>query len=237
MSKRNLGSALLEQEEIRPDQVCAYLEGHPDFFTEHQALLEQLRIPHHPDGTISLVERQIELLRKRSREQDSQLARLIENGRDNEKRFRKTRELTLSLLDAETLDEVSAAIEDGFREHFDTDACSLILLEECFGNSTGNVRTVSQHEIEEHAPGIAQLDQPQGGAFPEALMDFLFTLHEHTMQSAMVAPVISRAPAGRVGLLALGSTDRSHFHESLGTDFLDYVGEVLARALEPYRVA
>lgn len=237
MSKRNLESALPERDAVNIEQVCQFLECHPEFFNEHDELLERLRVPHHRGGTISLVERQTEVLRKRIREQESRLARLIENGRENEKLFQKTRELTLALLDAGSLDEVSAAIEDGFREHFDTDACSLILLEEQFGQSSGNVRTISQSELAQQASGIATLDQPRGGAFPEPLMKFMFVLHEHAMQSAMIAPVLGSAPADRLGLLVLGSTDRSHFHETLGTDFLSYIGEVLARALEPHRTA
>lgn len=236
MSKRNLGSAVLKQDAISIDQVCEYLECHPDFFAENADLLEQLRIPHQRGGAISLVERQMEMLRKRIRDQEARLAKLIENGRENEKLFQKTRALTLSLLDAGSLDEVSAAIEDGFRDHFDIDACSLILRAEQFGDSTGNVRTISEAQLAEQAPRIANLNKPQGGAFPEALMQFLFQLHETNMQSAMVAPVIESGPANRMGLLALGSCDRSRFSESLGTDFLNYVVEVLARALAPYRV-
>lgn len=236
MSKTNLGTALVEQDAISHDQVCEYLERHPEFFTEHENLLEQLLVPHQRNGTISLVERQIEVLRKRIREQEKRLARLIDNGRENDKLFGKTRELTLSLLDADSLDEVSAAIEDGFREQFNIDACSLILLEDRFGPSTGNVRTISETALEQQAPGLAKLDQSRGGAFSAALMQFLFQLHEQSMQSAMVSPILGQTPESRIGLLALGSADRSHFSESLGTEFLGYVGEVLSRALRPYRV-
>lgn len=236
MSERNLGSAALEQDEISVDQVCDYLECHPGFFVDNEELLEHLRIPHQHGDTISLVERQIDVLRKRIREQEGRLARLIETGRENEKLFAKTRDLTLSLLDAGSLDEVGAVIEDGFREHFGTDACSLLLLEEAFGSSTGNVRTVSESELAETAPGIVSIEQARGGAFPEPLMKFLFQLHEQSMQSAMVAPVLCGAPAKRIGFLALGSTDRAQFSESVGTTFLDYVGEVLARSLQAYRI-
>jgi len=36
--------------------IADYLKNHPDFFTHHPELLQQLTIPHsHEEGTISLV--------------------------------------------------------------------------------------------------------------------------------------------------------------------------------------
>ena len=40
--------------------IADYLKNHPDFFTHHPELLQQLTIPHsHEEGTISLVEAQL----------------------------------------------------------------------------------------------------------------------------------------------------------------------------------
>lgn len=235
MSERNLGSAVLEPDEIGAEQIRTYLKSHPAFFLENADLLEDLKVPHRPGNAISLVERQAEVMRKRIRDQESQLARLIANARENEKLFAKTRTLILALLEAQSLDDIGAAIEDGFREQFGTDACSLILVREEFGDSSGNVRTATRAEIAEHAPQLSGIEQACGGAFPEAAMAFLFQLHDQPMQSAMVAPVGTGTASNRIGILALGSLDRAHFSESLGTEFLDYVSEVLARALRPYR--
>ena len=49
----------------RGDRSLRYLQHNPDFFERHQALLARLRLPHARGGsTISLVERQVEVLRE-----------------------------------------------------------------------------------------------------------------------------------------------------------------------------
>ena len=51
---------------LQADTVAAYLQAHPDFFNQRDELLLSLRIPHQRGDTISLVERQLELLRGRN---------------------------------------------------------------------------------------------------------------------------------------------------------------------------
>lgn len=55
--------------------IADYLKNHPDFFTHHPELLQQLTIPHsHEEGTISLVKAQLAQLR----EQIKTLTQLLE---------------------------------------------------------------------------------------------------------------------------------------------------------------
>ena len=49
--------------------IAAYLETHPDFFVDHEELLPALRIPHQRGYTVSLVERQMTILRDLSSNQ------------------------------------------------------------------------------------------------------------------------------------------------------------------------
>ena len=58
---RGLAAADTEEEAI-----AGYLQHNPEFFERHQAVLARLRLPHARGGsTISLVERQIEVLREK----------------------------------------------------------------------------------------------------------------------------------------------------------------------------
>ena len=49
--------------------VAAFLSEHPDFFSEHEDLLTNLQLPDSRKGTVSLVEKQIDVLRERRSEQ------------------------------------------------------------------------------------------------------------------------------------------------------------------------
>src|ERR1700742_3181660 len=52
--------------ETEEESIATYLQHNPEFFERHQPLLARLRLPHVRGGsTISLVERQIEVLREK----------------------------------------------------------------------------------------------------------------------------------------------------------------------------
>lgn len=95
---------------ITAEQVVSYLENNPDFFIEQDDLLAQLRIPHMRGSSISLVERQVAVLRERNLEMRNRLTQLMDVARDNDRLFDKTRRLILEMLDAQTLDELVSAV-------------------------------------------------------------------------------------------------------------------------------
>ncbi|WP_164247913.1 DUF484 family protein, partial [Stenotrophomonas maltophilia] len=82
----------------------AYLSQHPEFFVEHDELIPELRIPHQPGDAVSLVERQVRLLRERNIEMRHRLSQLMDVARENDRLFDKTRRLVHDLLDATSLE-------------------------------------------------------------------------------------------------------------------------------------
>ena len=95
------------------ESVAAYLRQHPEFFVDHEELIPELRIPHQPGEAVSLVERQVKLLRERNIEMRHRLSQLMDVARDNDRLFDKTRRLVLDLLDAASLEELQRAVVDG----------------------------------------------------------------------------------------------------------------------------
>ena len=55
----------LQTATITEEQVVAYLQNNPSFFHNQDELLTQLQIPHSRGTSVSLVERQVALLRER----------------------------------------------------------------------------------------------------------------------------------------------------------------------------
>ncbi len=115
-------------ESLEAAAIAAYLEAHPDFFVEHEDLLASLRIPHRRGDTVSLVERQMTILRDRNIELRHRLSHLMDVARDNDRLFDKTRRLILALLDATSLEDVVICVEDSLRQDFQVPFVSLILL-------------------------------------------------------------------------------------------------------------
>jgi len=51
---------------VSEEQVAAFLSANPDFFLDHQELLANLTLPHQSGEAVSLLERQVSVLRERS---------------------------------------------------------------------------------------------------------------------------------------------------------------------------
>src|SRR5882762_112358 len=118
--------------EAEEESIAAYLQRNPDFFERHQAVLARLRLPHARGGTtISLVERQIEVLREKQAAVENKLAELVRVARANdaisERLHRFTRRLLQSAVPRE---QAVARIEAGLREDFDAFSAALVLIGE-----------------------------------------------------------------------------------------------------------
>ncbi|BCA26218.1 DUF484 family protein [Metapseudomonas otitidis] len=208
------------------ESVAAYLRQHPEFFVDHEELIPELRIPHQPGEAVSLVERQVKLLRERNIEMRHRLSQLMDVARDNDRLFDKTRRLVLDLLDANTLEEVVGAIEDSLRHEFQVPFVSLIL----FSDSTLPVgRSVSSAEAHQAIGGLLVAGKTICGVLRTHELEFLFGAEEGAKVGS--AAVVSLNHQGQHGLLAIGSPDPQHYKSSLGTLFLSYIAEVLARVL------
>ena len=206
--------------------VAAYLEAHPDFFSQRDELLLALRIPHQRGDTISLVERQLELLRGRNIEMRHRLSQLMDVARDNDRLFEKTRRLNLALMDATSLDELVIAVEDSLRHDFQVPFVSLVL----FGDNPMPVgRWVSSADAQRALGGLLTEGKTVSGSLREHELDFLFG-EEQRKQIGSTA-VVAISHQGIHGVLAIASRDPQHYKSSVGTLFLSYIAEVMGRVL------
>ena len=103
------------EEELSEQAVHDFLAAHPDFFERHSTLLSSLNLPHASGGAISLVERQVSVLRQKELKLERKLRELIEVARQNDVLSAKIHELTLHLLSANDLPGTIAAIEEALR--------------------------------------------------------------------------------------------------------------------------
>lgn len=215
-------------EQLSEEQVAGYLRTHPDFFLSHDNLLLDLNLPHDSGAAISLVERQVNLLRERNIDMRHRLNRLLENARDNDRLFDKTRRLILRLIEADTIDALIEALNDSLLANFDCDAFNLIVFA---GND--QALPMSQASLEQAKRRINRIlrnQRPTCGQLNEEELAFLFPEQCNRVVSAAVAPLQGIEV---LGVLALGSFDESHFNNAMGTLFISYISEVLARVLPP----
>ncbi|WP_426206644.1 DUF484 family protein [Pseudomonas sp. TWP3-1] len=213
-------------ESLEAAAVAAYLEAHPDFFIEHEELLPAMRIPHQRGDTISLVERQMSILRDRNIEMRHRLSHLMDVARDNDRLFDKTRRLILTLMDAATLEDVVIGVEDSLRQDFQVPFVSLILL----GDNPAPVGRWETHADAQVAiGGLLTEGKSVSGVLREHELDFLFGEEQRTQIGSTAVVAVSNQ--GIHGILAIASRDPQHYKSSVGTLFLSYIAEVMGRVL------
>lgn len=210
--------------------VAAYLRARPDFLLRHLELLEHLEINHSAGSAISLIERQVDLLRGKNIRLEDRLAHLLGNAAENERRATSVHKLARTLIRAPSLAAVIAGLRTCMREDF--------TIEEVFVGV--NPTTYKRNDIEGFAPIEAEgalaksLDNflrtrlIECGPIDAARSKLLFPKAETPMLSAAIIPLEKEKS---LGFLALGSKDAERFQPRQGKLFLEMTAELVAAAL------
>src|SRR5580692_4532277 len=119
----------IKQDVLNDNNVAEYLLTFPDFFERNSQLLTKLRLPHVRDvaATVSLVERQVEVLRERNQSLERKLKELVDVARANDVLADRIHRLSQRLIKTRTLAESISAIETSLREDFDAMHSVLVL--------------------------------------------------------------------------------------------------------------
>jgi uncharacterized protein len=221
----------LSATETEEESIAAYLQHNPDFFERHQALLARLRLPHVRGGsTISLVERQIEVLREKHAALEGKLADLVQVARGNDAIADKLHRFTRRLLGSRTREDAIAAVEASLREDFDARHAVLVLI----GGQADSTPQRFLRAIRSDDANLKSFEtlfasgKPRCGQARDSQREFLFGVDANDIGSIALVPLGEK---GSVGLLAIGSTDRDRFHPGMSTEFLARMGELIADAL------
>ena len=222
------GLAAAETEE---ESVARYLQHNPDFFERHQPLLARLRLPHARSGsTISLVERQVEVLREKHGALEQKLADFVQVARSNDAIVDRMHRFTRRLLRAGSRDLALQNIEAGLRQDFDSFNSVLLLI----GHEPTHADERFLRVLPQDDPRLKSFEtlfatgKPRCGQVRDSQRELLFGSEANDIGSVALVPLGDK---GSLGLLALGSTDRDRFHPGMSTEFLARLAELVSDAL------
>ena len=209
-------------------EVEEFLRDHPEFFLSRDSILSEIELPHESGSAVSLVERQVSVLRARSRDLRNRLNSLLETARENDRLFNRTQDLVLALLEAESLDGIATTLQSSLRDDYQVDINSLILLGSAEQLGSVNAHVVAASDAKDQIGTLLSSNKATCGALRESEMAFLFPDSPKNIGSAAVAPLQQGAT---FGLLAIGSYDPDKYRSSMGTMFLTYIANVLNRVV------
>lgn len=226
----------MKQEELRGDaskgisaeQVRAYLADHPDFFVEHEELLETLSVPHPSGSAVSLIEKQLAMVREKNYKLQRQLDHLVQIARDNEQLFRKMHNLTLALIDADDLESTIAGLQSVLRDEFKADLVSIRIIQDHNPSVLADLFVPAGDPRLASFGGIIASRQPRCGCPSPEHAAFLFGVNADRVRSCAIIPFFA---AEAIGLLAIGSHSAKRFSPSMGHLFLSRIAELLGYRL------
>ena len=202
--------------DLNPKDVEEFLRAHPNFLQDRPGLLAVLSLPHGGEGAVSLVERQVSVLRQRNIVSRQQINALSDIGRENDRLLEATRRTVLALLAGTNRQELAQIWLVQVTNTFKAELGALIWI-------TGEPNSNSAESVAGKL--IGQGESFSGVLRPEE-MKAMFT-SDASQGSAALSPI--RNGSDILGVLAVGARDSSRYRQEDGTIFLEYLAEVIGQ--------
>lgn len=224
----------VEIAEVDEAAVASYLAATPEFFDRHAQLLAKIRLPDARSGTstVSLLERQVEVLRERNRELERKVKDFVEVARENDVLGTRVLAMARRLIAAKDHASAVAAIESALREEFGAGQSVLVLTSGRAPQGLAESRFL--RIVPAEAPELRSFDtlfnagKPRCGQLRDSQREFLFGGDAGEIGSVALVPLGGKAG---LGLLACGSHDSQRFNPTMSTEFLAHIGDLIAAAL------
>ena len=210
---------------LSDEAVMEYLRANPDFFQRQSALLTELDLRHETGAAVSLVERQVAILRERNMQMRRRMNSLLQAAKDNDELFAKTRTLTLELLNVHNWHELNEVLATYMLADFQADfvCCHLMHL-------PVHLDHLVSHEAQAPYEQFVPQNVPVCTPLRAEQLALLFPIQTHDSDgSAVLAPLYWEHGEG---CLAIGSRHTNRFTSDMDTLFITYVGEVLSRVIQ-----
>jgi uncharacterized protein YigA (DUF484 family) len=223
-----------ESTQLPEDQIADFLVAHPDFFERHGAVLARIKLPHQRgSAAISLVERQVLVLRDKHAALEKKLHELIEFGRANDAISDRVHRLTRRLLRARDAAGVVAALETSLREDFGASRWVLLATDATL-TALASVNSAHVRVVPRGSPELKIFEtffesgRPRSGQIRDTQRDYLFGGEGSQVGSTVLIPLGERAA---LGLLAIASHDTERYLPTMSTDYLVRIGEIVTEAV------
>ena len=196
--------------------VELFLLDNLDFFESRESLLSEMKFKDSTSSASSLLERQIYKLRDEQKDLMGLLTSFIQTAQLNEDLFNKSKKLTLSILDASDKDEVISAVQNDFTKSFNINNCQLNFYSNSEIDNIEKETGMSFHKGAIHC-----------GSFSSEKMEFLF--EDSKVESAAIAVLVNKT---EIGLLKLGSYERTRYLGDEDTTFIEYIRDILEKKFQ-----
>ena len=221
-------------DDIDEEQVIEYLLQHPEFFDANGLLLADIQIPHQSGQAVSLIERQVSVLREKNEIFEKRLHDMVDAVHDNQRLNLSLHRLAIALLKADDRQAMVAAISSELCEKLDTDQLAIYLFtdnSELINANPGLYISGDQQQLDIFGKQFKK-NKIQCGRMTDQQIQFLFGDKSEVASGALL-PLVDKKST--FGLIGLGSYDEQHYHPGMGTEYLQQLSNLVAAALASKR--
>jgi uncharacterized protein YigA (DUF484 family) len=215
------------------DDIANYLGQFPEFFERHAELLAAIHLTSpHSRRTVSLQERQAEMLREKIKVLEARIMEMVRHGNDNVALADKMLRWSRALFLAPTAAALPGRLVTDLADQFAVPQVALRLwgLDSAFADLPQAV------EVSEDAKLFASaLGEPFCGLNTGFEAAQWLAAPDAAVSLALIPLRSGDADSPAFGMLVLASPDSQRFRPDMGTEFLVRFGEIASAALTRLR--
>ena len=200
---------------LNPKDVELFLLDNLDFFESRESLVAEMKFKHSSSSASSILERQIIKLREEHKNLINLISSFVETASINEDLFNKSKNLTLKILESSSKKAIVKVVENTFKKDFKVDKPLLKFYKNEKIDALEKVTNLSFHKGAIHC-----------GSFSSEKMSELFK--DKKVESMVVSVIVIDS---EIGLLMLGSYDRTKYLGDEDTTFIEYIRDVLEKKI------
>jgi uncharacterized protein YigA (DUF484 family) len=215
-------------QQLDSTSVAQYLAEHAHFFEEHAELLARIKLTSPLAGrTVSLQERQMEVLREKIKALEMRMMDLVRIAQENDAITLKFQAWARSLLLARNDVDLPHVLITGLRTIFSVPQATLRIWGVAHEYAHTWFAAPASADSHIFANGLATPFCGKNNDFEAAS----WLDEASTIESLAMLPLRADSSSAAFGLLVLGAPDPARFSEEMATDFLSNIGETASAAL------
>ena len=216
----------MSKKSIDPKKVEEFLLMNPDFLSNNSHILNSLEIVHETGGAVSLIQKQVEMLRENYNSTSENLLQLLDIAKTNEGIFEKTKSLILKLLIIRNLTDIVSVPENFFIKEFNADSCKILFFKENTNLPKG--RIVDGKEAHKYIGKKYNAAEIFCGPLDTAESNYIFDKQAKIVDCVLVPIKNPECP----GMLALGSKSEDVYSKENDSLFLEFVADALSQLID-----
>jgi len=217
------------QSTISEAKVAEYLDRHPGFFQNHEALLKTLVFHHKPGAAISLIERQVSLFRQKNQSLQKEMDDAVKIAREHAWSLNLIKRLAIELTAVTALHQALEIIDEKLRTEIGINITRLFLTDpEANYPSQGMIQSTQMRQAKMILGPSLRNGKPLFGAMDDDQRKYLFAETGPQIKNALIVPI---GPGAEVGLLAAGCFEETALERKPYLDFFIYIGQILEQLI------